>query len=101
PVSEARNPFKGLRAFRETDAGDFFGRDELVGEIIERVSNHGLTAIVGPSGSGKSSLVRAGLGPVCRGRGLGGERDVLVAEMLPGRYPFEELASALMGVAVD
>ena len=61
--SGSGNPFKGLRAFRETEASDYFGRDDLVQELIEQVSNHGLTAVVGPSGSGKSSLVRAGLVP--------------------------------------
>ncbi|HZI44819.1 MAG TPA: BTAD domain-containing putative transcriptional regulator, partial [Ilumatobacter sp.] len=99
--ADTRNPFKGLRAFRETDANDFFGRDELVRETLQRVKSHGLTAVVGPSGSGKSSLVRAGLVPACRAGGLGTGRDLVIAEMLPGRYPFEELESALLRVAVD
>ncbi len=68
--SDTRNPFKGLRSFRETDAIDFFGRDDLVRELIGRVSNNGLTAVVGPSGSGKSSLVKAGLVPACRGAAI-------------------------------
>ena len=100
-VPDARNPFKGLRAFREIDSMDFFGRDDLLRELIERVSNNGLTAVVGPSGSGKSSLVKAGLLPDLRRRGLGVGRDLVIAEMFPGAYPFEELESALMRVAVD
>jgi DNA-binding SARP family transcriptional activator/WD40 repeat protein len=100
-VPDTRNPFKGLRAFREIDSMDFFGRDDLLRELIERVSNNGVTAVVGPSGSGKSSLVKAGLLPDLRRRGLSAGRDLVIAEMFPGAYPFEELESALMRVAVD
>ena len=66
---EVRNPYKGLRAFTETDANDFFGRDDLVAELVDHVSCNRFTAVVGPSGSGKSSLVRAGLLPEIRGGG--------------------------------
>ena len=97
----ARNPFKGLRAFGESDAGDFFGRDDLVDELVTRVNDANLTVVVGPSGCGKSSLVRAGLIPVLRRDGLAGGRPVVVAQMLPGAYPFEELEAALLHVAVD
>ena len=66
----SRNPYKGLRAFRETDAVDFFGRDALVAELIAAVASHNLVTVVGPSGSGKSSVVRAGLIPALRAGGL-------------------------------
>ena len=60
----ARNPYKGLRPYREDDAGDFFGRDALVGTMLEQLhSGRRLLAIVGPSGCGKSSAVAAGLIP--------------------------------------
>jgi len=94
-----RNPFKGLRAFGETDARDFFGREELTESLVESVRTQRLTAVVGPSGCGKSSLVRAGLLPAIR-RGALGERGVLITEMFPGTFPFEELEAALMSVAV-
>ena len=97
---EVRNPFKGLRAFKETDAADFFGRDELVAELVEHVSTHQFTAVVGPSGSGKSSVVRAGLLPEIRRGALDVVGGVLITEMYPGSYPFEELESALVRVAV-
>lgn len=97
----ARNPYKGLRAFGESDAGDFFGRDDLVDELVKRVNDANLTVVVGPSGCGKSSLVKAGLIPALRRDGVAGGHPVVVAEMLPGTYPFEELESALLHVAVD
>ena len=100
PPVEVRNPFKGLRAFKETDADDFHGRDELVAELVEHVAHHRFTAVVGPSGSGKSSVVRAGLLPAIRQGALDVAGGVLVSEMYPGSYPFEELESALVRVAV-
>lgn len=99
-VTEARNPYKGLRAFRESDASDFFGRAGLIDELIQQVRGHHLTVVVGPSGSGKSSLVHAGLLPAVRQGALGLGRDVVIAEMFPGAYPFDELATALLEVAV-
>jgi serine/threonine protein kinase len=100
PSSDTRNPYKGLRAFDETDAGDFFGREQLVDDLVGHVSRHHLTAVVGPSGTGKSSLVKAGLVPALRHRGLGTSRDLVIAEMFPGAHPFEELAAALLEIAV-
>ena len=58
------NPYLGLRVFQEQDESRFFGRDDLVGRILERVSDDVCsTAVVGPSGSGKSSVVQAGVIP--------------------------------------
>ncbi len=101
PLSEFRNPYKGLRAFAETDAADFFGRSELIEQLVAQVTGSSLTCVVGPSGSGKSSLVRAGLVPRARQGDLDADRNTVVAEMFPGSYPFEELEAALLRVAVD
>ena len=98
---DVRNPFKGLRAFAEVDADDYFGRDRLVGQLCQQVARSRLTVVVGPSGSGKSSLVKAGLVPRVRRDGLRPGRTTLVTEMYPGSYPFEELEAALLRVAVD
>ena len=95
-----RNPYKGLRAFGEDDSVDFHGRANLIDELLQQVSEHRLVTVVGPSGSGKSSLVRAGLIPALRAGGLAGSRDWLVTDMFPGTYPFEELEAALSRVAV-
>jgi DNA-binding SARP family transcriptional activator len=101
PLFAPRNPYKGLRAFQETDAGDFFGRDELVSKLIDALTRHRLVTVVGPSGSGKSSLVRAGLLPAVRAGAVAGSEKWLVTDMFPGNYPFEELEAALLRVAVD
>jgi DNA-binding SARP family transcriptional activator/WD40 repeat protein len=95
--TEVRNPYKGLKAFQEADAGDFYGREELIDRIAEVLERRRLIAIVGPSGSGKSSLVKAGLLPRLRS----GSHVRLFAEMYPGAFPFEELEGALLRVGVD
>ena len=87
-----RNPYKGLRPFLEPDARDFDGRDELVEHLLQRLEGERLLALVGPSGSGKSSVVRAGLVPALRARGW------FVVDLQPGQQPFAALADALIGV---
>ncbi|MEN8235665.1 MAG: protein kinase, partial [Actinomycetota bacterium] len=94
-----RNPYKGLRAFGELDAQDFHGRDAEVRDIIDTLAERRLVAVIGPSGIGKSSAVRAGMVPALRDGAIGGSEDWLIADMLPGAYPYEELASALVRVA--
>lgn len=99
-VSELlRNPYKGLRAFQETDAEDFFGREDLIGTLLDAVDEHKLVAVVGSSGSGKSSLVRAGLIPSIRSGAVAGSETWLITDMFPGSHPFEELSYALERVA--
>ena len=92
PVAGA-NPYKGLRAFREADAADFHGRAELVSRLVAAVDADPFVAVVGPSGSGKSSLVHAGVVPEFRRRGA------LVVSMVPGTEPLAELEAALRRVA--
>ena len=94
-----RNPYKGLRAFAEGDAIDFHGREALIDDMIERIATNRLVTVVGPSGSGKSSVVRAGLIPALRAGSLADSREWLVTDMFPGSYPFEELEAALNRVA--
>jgi len=98
---EARNPYKGLRAFEEVDAENFFGRERLSKHLIERLAETRFLAVVGPSGSGKSSVVRAGLVPAIRRGSLPGSERWRIVEMFPGAYPLEELEAGLMRVAVD
>ncbi|GAB4530332.1 MAG: hypothetical protein Kow0063_08280 [Anaerolineae bacterium] len=107
------NPYKGLRAFQEADALDFFGREELTEQLLARLrdaqppdqSGEGaggwrrFLAVVGPSGSGKSSLVKAGLLPALRKGALPGSDQWFVVEMLPGSHPLEELEIALLRIA--
>jgi basic membrane lipoprotein Med (substrate-binding protein (PBP1-ABC) superfamily)/DNA-binding SARP family transcriptional activator len=96
------NPFKGLRPFQEDDAADFFGRDQLVADVVRRLSEEApLIALVGPSGSGKSSVVRAGLIPALRKGAVEGSDHWLIAHMLPGSDPFIELEAALLRSTLD
>jgi WD40 repeat protein/class 3 adenylate cyclase len=96
---EGRNPYKGLRAFAEDDAEDFFGREALTEHLVERLAETRFLAVVGPSGSGKSSVVRAGLVRRLRRGALPGSDGWHVTEMFPGAYPLEELEAALLRVA--
>src|SRR5947209_11978011 len=103
--SQPRNPYKGLRAFQESDAGDFFGREDLASRLLSRMANEtqmaGFLAEVGPSGCGKSSVVRAGIVPAIRTGALHRSEQWTVVEMVPGARPFEELEAALLRVAVN
>lgn len=86
------NPYLGLRAFRESDQTRFFGQDQLVERLLARVVGETrFTAVVGPSGSGKSSAVQAGLVPRLRRD----HPEVLVAQMQPGAQPYGVLDAAL------
>ncbi len=98
----SRNPYKGLRAFREDDAGDFFGRAALVADLVAAVRAYiqpgaaRFLSVVGPSGSGKSSVVLAGLLPqLRRGAVPGSDHWVYLAPLVPGLHPLEALAVAL------
>jgi WD40 repeat protein/DNA-binding SARP family transcriptional activator/class 3 adenylate cyclase len=100
-----RNPYKGLRAFTEADASDFFGRGELTQRLVARLKEAGRSgsrflAVVGPSGGGKSSVVRAGLVPAIRHGALESPEEPFIAEMFPGAHPLEELEAALLRIAV-
>ena len=66
PAPAAHPPYCGLQAFQEADAAYFFGRERLVAELVEQVQVAPLLAVLGPSGRGKSSLVRAGLLPALK-----------------------------------
>jgi DNA-binding SARP family transcriptional activator/WD40 repeat protein len=103
-AESGRNPFKGLRPFGEADAADFFGRDHLVERLLTHLQRPGpvgqFLAVVGPSGSGKSSLVRAGLLPALRAGRVDGSAQWFATSMVPGHHPFEELEAALARIAV-
>ena len=97
------SPYKGLEPFDEADSGDFFGRERLVERMIARLGGSGedgrFLAVVGPSGSGKSSVVHAGLIPALRAGAVTNSDLWFVATMTPGVYPFESLVRGLSKVA--
>ena len=96
---EPDNPYKGLAAFEPVDSQDFFGREELIKTILRRMAETGpfsrLIVIIGPSGSGKSSLVKGGLIPALWCGGLPDSEGWLITSVLPGSRPVDELEVAL------
>ena len=65
-------PYMGLDVFHEEDAGIFFGRNSLVAKLVNKLAEHQMLLITGPSGSGKSSLILAGLIPALKSGALPG-----------------------------
>jgi WD40 repeat protein/class 3 adenylate cyclase len=88
-------PYKGLASFEEDDWASFFGRERLVGELAARTVQVGVLGVVGASGSGKSSLVAAGLLPSLGAGLLPGSERWIQAVMRPGDHPMAALAAAL------
>jgi hypothetical protein len=84
-------PYRGLFAFREQDEQFFFGREVFTKQMVDAIHRNSLLAVVGPSGSGKSSVVFAGLLPHLRR-----EKGWLIASLRPGNRPFHSLAAALI-----
>ncbi|MGN5376879.1 caspase, EACC1-associated type [Streptomyces lasalocidi] len=87
-AKEVACPFRGLEPFGPEDARYFFGRDELVEALVARIRGGGLVTVVGASGSGKTSLLRAGVVPALEALGEGRH----VAAMKPGADPLRALA---------
>jgi hypothetical protein len=106
---EPRNPYKGLHAFTREDRADFFGRHTLVQELLARLREQissppasseasvaRFMAIVGPSGSGKSSVVMAGLLPALQEGALpGSEQWIYLNPLVPDKDPLSALAHLL------
>ncbi len=100
-AAEGVCPFKGLASFEPVDADYFFGRERLVAELVARLVGAGFLGIVGPSGSGKSSVLRAGLLPALAGGVLPGSAAWRRLLLRPGERPLEELRRALVSGARD
>ena len=98
---DGRCPYKGLDVFEEEDAELFFGREKLVDDLVSRVKDSRTLFVTGPSGSGKSSLVRAGLIHALKSGALkkAHSENWLYATMKPGRDPIAEIARATAGLA--
>ena len=93
-LSDKECPFKGLAAFAESDAGRFFGRDEAIAELVERVAQFPLVLVTGPSGAGKSSLVLAGVLPALAERAVD-PKPLVLPVVVPGADPLGALAGAV------
>jgi WD40 repeat protein len=92
-------PFRGLAPFDSAHAEYFFGRERLVADLVARVVGSTLIAVVGSSGSGKSSVLRAGVLPALADGVLPGSERWRQAVMRPGEYPVAELRRALARTA--
>lgn len=84
-------PYQGLAAFQARDSDRFFGRDELVLDLVGRLRQHRVLVVGGASGSGKSSLVRAGLIPAIRAGALPDSAQWPAVVFAPGADPLKEL----------
>lgn len=92
PPPPALNPYRGLKTFTEADAPFFFGREAFVNRLTATLEEYPLVTVIGPSGSGKSSVVQAGVLPCLRRQGW------LIASCRPGPDPFQALAEALVSL---
>jgi Novel STAND NTPase 1/TIR domain len=105
PLEDGENPFQGLAPFGSERSHLFFGRDEEVDQMLEAMVASPFLALVGQAGSGKTSLLQAGLLPALRrGRFHAGDRWVerwRIAYMRPQDDPFRELAKALPDLGPD
>lgn len=104
-LPEPENPYKGLRAFQSADAQNFFGRDSLIQKLLKRLQENveyrRFLAVVGPSGSGKSSVVKAGLIPALWRGDISGSENWYNIDLKPGAHPIDELEVSLFQVATD
>ncbi|MGW7381844.1 nSTAND1 domain-containing NTPase [Streptomyces sp. NPDC054794] len=83
----ADSPYKGLARFETEDHGRFFGRDKLTADLLELLRRQRFAAVFGPSGSGKSSLLRAGLIPALQHTREAGLRPAAIRILTPGERP--------------
>ncbi|MER6059985.1 hypothetical protein ABT167_02075 [Streptomyces sp. NPDC001792] len=99
--AEEPAPYRGLARFDTEDGDLFFGRDELVEDLVGLVREHRFVAVVGASGSGKSSLLRAGLVPALRNLGERDGRPAAIRICTPGQAPLRTHGALLEPVAGD
>ena len=94
-----KNPYPGLRPFRTSENPVFFGRQEICNELIDLLAKHNFLAVIGASGSGKSSLVRAGLLRSLKSiPGRFGSWKIAICR--PGTNPFANLARAILEAGI-
>ena len=96
-VRPSVRPWPGLMAYDTSDSLLFAGRERLIAELVARVASSSLVAVVGSSGSGKSSVVKAGLMPALADGVLPGSSSWRQLVMRPGHHPMSELARVALG----
>jgi hypothetical protein len=101
-LAQTRSPYRGLLSFSEQDSDVFFGRGELVSFLLNRLRSNGSVAVLGVSGSGKSSLVRAGLLPALRADAIPGSAEwKYIGPFVPGADPVEVLRRELAAIGLE
>ncbi|MEU3848299.1 hypothetical protein [Streptomyces sp. NPDC029554] len=98
PPDDARAPYRGLARYGVGDRELFFGREPELERLLRLAAEHRFAALVGASGSGKSSLLRAGLVPALRDGGVAGVRPAAVRICTPGPDPARERRDVLAAV---
>lgn len=86
-----QNPYQGLRAFESEQANYFYGRDRVIRELLVRLNKDRFLSVIGPSGSGKSSLVKAGLLPQLKSNRIAESSQWDIESFTPGRHPLTHL----------
>lgn len=96
-MNQLQNPYVGLRPFEVEESLLFFGRNEQTSELLQRLHKNHFVAVVGSSGSGKSSLLKSGLIPALKGGFLvEGSDHWMIAMMKPGQNPMANLTSCIL-----
>lgn len=93
---ERRSPYPGLRAFHRDESHLFFGRDDCITDMVSRLASSRFLAVLGSSGTGKSSLMRTGLLDALELGLHPAGSNWLVIDMHPAGAPFRALAEALI-----
>lgn len=94
PPIPRQSPYKGLQSFNENDRDLFYGRDRAIEELLKRVNDNPLLVVAGVSGTGKSSVIKAGVLPRLREEGY-----EILPVMRPGGRPMEALEKSMQGTA--
>ncbi|MFE2103901.1 hypothetical protein [Streptomyces sp. NPDC059468] len=97
----AEPPYRGLARFEPGDADLFFGRNQLTDRLLALTRSRRFTAVFGPSGSGKSSLLRAGLIPRLRTEDQSGAQPTALRILTPGEHPMRTHGQRLMPKDAD
>ncbi|MEZ4682141.1 MAG: hypothetical protein R2932_48835 [Caldilineaceae bacterium] len=107
-IPDDRCPYVGLAAFRAGQQPYFFGRKQLVDTLLEKVTTDRLIAVIGPSGSGKSSIILAGLLPALQDGAIPAQESIPASNqwryskrMVPGSDPLANLTSAILPEATE